>query len=225
MSKQDWMRVQLRSEFCLLPTSISTRPLIVTLFYCSQLCYSLTFFPRLQLNVLLTLFLSLSLGDGLFHLKLNTRPGATPEQPSVRPCLTLFSFFPLLPGRKKISKIAKDKNSKTHSPFAESADCEWHLSAFSRFRWAFIWAFSSQSYNCLHVISFVLHQPWDAKVNYSLAVQVQLDDNYTTAGSRGGKQFLSVWACLELIRWFSSFFFSLAREREGREGLREHRRV
>lgn len=37
-------------------------------------------------------------------------------------------------------------------------------------------------------------------------MQVQLDDNYTTAGSRGGKQFLSVWACMELIRWFSSFF-------------------
>lgn len=33
-------------------------------------------------------------------------------------------------------------------------------------------------------------------------MQVQLDDNYTTAGSRGGKQLLSVW---ELIRWFSSF--------------------
>lgn len=31
---------------------------------------------------------------------------------------------------------------------------------------------------------------------------MQLDDNYTTAGSRGGKQLLSVW---ELIRWFSSF--------------------
>ena len=50
-------------------------------------------------------------------------------------------------------------------------------------------------------------RPWDAKVNYSLAVQVQLDDNYTTAGSRGGKPFLSAWACMELIRWFSSSFF------------------
>lgn len=38
---------------------------------------------------------------------------------------------------------------------------------------------------------------------------MQLDDNYTTAGSRGGKQLLSVW---ELIRWFSSF------GKEGGEG-------
>lgn len=63
---------------------------------------------------------------------------------------------------------------------------------------------SSQSYNCYHVFPFVSPWPWDAKVNYSLAVQVQLDDNYTTAGGRGGKQILSVWACMELIRWFSS---------------------
>lgn len=70
------------------------------------------------------------------------------------------------------------------------------------FRCAFIQALSPQSYNCFHVISFVSPRPRDAKVNYSLAVQVQLDDNYTTAGSRGGKQLLSVW---ELIRWFSSF--------------------
>lgn len=35
---------------------------------------------------------------------------------------------------------------------------------------------------------FLLYRrgPQDAKVNYSLAEQVQLDDNYTTAGSRGG---------------------------------------
>lgn len=46
-------------------------------------------------------------------------------------------------------------------------------------------------------------------------MQVQLDDNYTTAGSRGGKQFLFVWACMKLIRWFSSFFFFLSLAREG----------
>lgn len=37
-------------------------------------------------------------------------------------------------------------------------------------------------------------------------MQVQLDDNYTTAGSRGGKQLLSTW---ELMRWFSPFFLLL----------------
>lgn len=57
---------------------------------------------------------------------------------------------------------------------------------------------------------------------------MQLDDNYTTAVSRGGKQFLSAWACVELIIWFSPFFLPLllsAREGEGRDGLREHRGV
>ena len=53
-------------------------------------------FPRFRLNVLLTLFLPLSLRDGLSHLKLNTRPGATPKQPSVRPCLTLSFFFSIV---------------------------------------------------------------------------------------------------------------------------------
>lgn len=88
---------------------------------------------------------------------------------------------------------------------------------------AFILALSSQSYNCFHVISFVLPWPWDAKVNYSLAVQVQLDDNYTTAGSRGGKQFLSMWACTELIRWFSSFLFFLSVSSLGKGGGRQGR--
>lgn len=50
-------------------------------------------FSHFPLNVLLTLFLPLSLRDGLSHLKLNTRPGATPRLPSVRPCLTSFFFF------------------------------------------------------------------------------------------------------------------------------------
>lgn len=142
-------------------------------------------------------------------------------------CLFSLSFFPplssfpLLAGRKK--NLNSEEKKQTDSYFPE---CEWQLSAFSTFRWAFIWALFSQSYNCFHVISFVLHRPWDAKVNYSLAVQVQLDDNYTTAGSRGGKQFLSVWACVKLIRWFSSFFFFLVQGAGGgRDGLREHRRV
>lgn len=87
---------------------------------------------------------------------------------------------------------------------------------FPTFRCAFIQALSPQSYNCFHVISFVSPRPRDAKVNYSLAVQVQLDDNYTTAGSRGGKQLLSVW---ELIRWFSSF------GKRGGGGLQERRRT
>lgn len=60
---------------------------------------------------------------------------------------------------------------------------------------------SPQHCNCFHVISFVSSGPQDAKVNYSLAEQVQLDDNYTTAGSRGGQRLSSMW---ELIRWFSS---------------------
>lgn len=50
-------------------------------------------FSRFQMNVLLTLFFHLTLRDGLSHLKLNTRPGATLIQPSVRPC----SFSPLFP--------------------------------------------------------------------------------------------------------------------------------
>lgn len=58
-----------------------------------------------------------------------------------------------------------------------------------------------QFFNCFHGISFVSSRPRDAKVNYSLAEQVQLDDNYTTAGSRGGWRPSSMW---ELIRWFSS---------------------
>lgn len=54
---------------------------------------------------------------------------------------------------------------------------------------------------------------------------MQLDDNYTTAGSRGGKQFSSAWACVELIRWFLSFFFFSFRRGGGEEELRGHRRV
>lgn len=85
----------------------------VNLVYCC-LHYSLTFFPRFRLNVLLTLFLPLSLRDGLSHLKLNTRPGATLKQPSVRPCLTslcisfllFLSFFAFVSTAKQNSKIA-----------------------------------------------------------------------------------------------------------------------
>lgn len=57
---------------------------------------------------------------------------------------------------------------------------------------------SPQLFNYFRGISFVSSRPRDAKVNYSLAEQVQLDDNYTAAGSRGGRR---PW---ELIRWFSS---------------------
>lgn len=57
------------------------------------LLHSLAFFPRFQMNVLLTLFFHLTLRDGLSHLKLNTRPGATLIQPSVRPS----SFSPFFP--------------------------------------------------------------------------------------------------------------------------------
>lgn len=59
----------------------------------SPLLHSLAFFPRFQMNVLLTLFFHLTLRDGLSHLKLNMRPGATLIQPSVRPC----SFSPFFP--------------------------------------------------------------------------------------------------------------------------------
>lgn len=162
--------------------------------------------------------------DRLSHLKLNTRPGATLKQPSVRPCQTSFSisisfFFSIVcKGEKNISEITRRKKKKPeYQPREEKClknkkqKQRWVLmtsfSFFPTFWCAFIQAFSTQSYNCFHVISFVSPRPWDAKVNYSLAVQVQLDDNYTTAGSRGGKQLLSMW---ELIRWFSSsssFFF------------------
>lgn len=35
---------------------------------------------------------------------------------------------------------------------------------------------------------------------------MQSDDNYTTAGSRAGKQLLSAWACAQLIICFLPFF-------------------
>lgn len=71
------------------------------------------------------------------------------------------------------------------------------------------------------MIPFVSPWPRDAKVNYSLAVQVQLHDDYTTAGGRGGKPILSVWACVELIRCFSFFslFFALFGKGEWEGGL------
>lgn len=55
---------------------------------------SVTSRPRFSgLNVLLTLFLPLSLRDGLSHLKLNTSPGATVKQPSVLLAWLLSPFL------------------------------------------------------------------------------------------------------------------------------------
>lgn len=64
-------------------------------------------------------FLPLPLRDGRSHLKLNTRPGATQIQPSVRPCPTSFFLFLFSPSvfvsivsQEKVQQKKKKKSVK-----------------------------------------------------------------------------------------------------------------
>lgn len=176
------LNVPLWSQSALLPVSVSTIGFIAPAFSSSP--------PLLRRHHSLTsrpLFLGwMCFRDGLSHLKWKGEARCShlfaPCPTSLTPFLSAF-FFPLLarPNHKGGEKrLTQRRIKRTPEP-------RWHILQLLLLHiQVCLHSEAPQVFNCFHGISFVWRGPRDAKVNYCLAEQVQLDDNYTTAGSRGG---------------------------------------